>query len=603
MARRHNLDDPNEAYQSFVIDTVASHPRHRGNINAVDPYDVAIVKLFGQLDVEPGEEQTRIISINRDNNLPRKSERGLTILGWGLTTPPESEDDDFFPPSIPGETVDNSISATLQEATVFYIPNDVCQAITETYQDTTFDYRELVADSTLCAANFVDRSDACQGDSGSPILQQTSPDEDFEVVGVTAAGFGCAHKSLPAFYVRTSNIQDWIDEQVCRLSEHPPDDGFSCDRFKLDYRMNSNDEAEALLCLSVPITSNYLESASRTSDCTTTDQAGDDRWVTLRLEFWLDQHPNQQGWVLQSDSFVFDNDGNIEERRQTLIQRPIFAYADREPNSRITEYLQVTNNDRFILTILDSEGNGQLSPTNPISRSLPPVAPAMFFVDQGSEPPEKVKLQLDEEWSQYRQQYRFTVGNPSDIAKMQPKGQSEDPCDFISLVLTVKISWLGQASPEGTGLVLETEHAENPRRFGMIHAIYAGSYSDGDSLLQQGHVIEKLPLRIPANELSSSSLKKKYRLTIFDDEASTDIKYQAWLGGETSGRLVASGRQFYLEDISIFELTENDLDLLLETQEFEDCWWASSSEATPGFSFWKLTAIILSLVLMILTIP
>ena len=66
-------------------------------------------------------------------------------------------------------------------------------------------------------------------DSGAPvIIAGRTPEEDL-LVGLGSSGVGCADPVFPAIQARvgTEFTNQWIREQVCRLSVDPPDD-FHC---------------------------------------------------------------------------------------------------------------------------------------------------------------------------------------------------------------------------------------------------------------------------------------------------------------------------------------------------------------------------------------
>ena len=205
-----------------------SHPRylphefHQGSSSSeyvdVDPYDVALLALNRPLPSGTSfeeEEQFRdgLVKLNTDKAIPF-DRQGLTIVGWGITNAGRR-------PRIP--------SPILQETVLFHIPNLECRQLSYTSaRGTLISYDEEIIAVSLCAFDYESpQSDACSGDSGSPLMiqQGSVTNEDVEEptkwiqVGVHSSNYGCMHPSLPSLNVRISEIQPWIHDTVCRLTD------------------------------------------------------------------------------------------------------------------------------------------------------------------------------------------------------------------------------------------------------------------------------------------------------------------------------------------------------------------------------------------------
>lgn len=62
----------------------------------------------------------------------------------------------------------------------------------------------------ICAGLEDGGKDACQGDSGSPLLIDDAATGRAQVIGIVSAGIGCARPKLPGIYTRVSSYHGWI---------------------------------------------------------------------------------------------------------------------------------------------------------------------------------------------------------------------------------------------------------------------------------------------------------------------------------------------------------------------------------------------------------
>ena len=148
--------------------------------------DAMLIKLQTSSSLTP-------VPINRDPDMPVTGTL-LTVMGFGDT-------------SFNGE-----LSPNLLQATVSVYDFDQCTQVYATESVV------LDRDAQFCALDDTGLgADACQGDSGSPII-----DERGVQMGIVSFGLGCGQVGIPATYTRISTYIDWIDEQVCLLSSNPP---------------------------------------------------------------------------------------------------------------------------------------------------------------------------------------------------------------------------------------------------------------------------------------------------------------------------------------------------------------------------------------------
>jgi len=131
------------------------------------------------------------VLINAEVGIPYDNEE-LTVMGFGALS-----EGDFY-----GSTI-------LQEVTVNAVPHETCNA---QYSG------EIVEDVMLCAGIPGGGKDSCQGDSGGPIIDTSGVQ-----VGIVSWGYGCGRPEFSGVYSRISGAIDWINGQICELSDNPPE--------------------------------------------------------------------------------------------------------------------------------------------------------------------------------------------------------------------------------------------------------------------------------------------------------------------------------------------------------------------------------------------
>ncbi|KAL3938223.1 MAG: hypothetical protein SGARI_001825, partial [Bacillariaceae sp.] len=201
-----NNNDNNEeldGYEEFEVEQPL-HPHPLYNAGLSFSHDALLIKLNRQ-------STKQYIRINEDNDLPSSLSasflNSMTTVGLGYTEFGDS----------------NSVPAVLQEATLSYVPNNVCERAKD--PDAKETYQGLISDDMLCASD--DGEDACQGDSGGPLVIKRDSPKDDVLVGIVSWGFGCAHEYFPGVFSRVSYFADWIKMTICEISNNPPPE-FNC---------------------------------------------------------------------------------------------------------------------------------------------------------------------------------------------------------------------------------------------------------------------------------------------------------------------------------------------------------------------------------------
>ncbi|XP_046655025.1 trypsin alpha-3-like [Daphnia pulicaria] len=94
----------------------------------------------------------------------------------------------------------------LQQVTVQIIANSKCKS---SYGS---DARGGIVDHMLCTA--YPGKDACSGDSGGPLLVQSSPGSPWIQAGIVSGGIGCVQAKYPGVYTRVTSFTNWIGKNT-----------------------------------------------------------------------------------------------------------------------------------------------------------------------------------------------------------------------------------------------------------------------------------------------------------------------------------------------------------------------------------------------------
>jgi Trypsin len=102
----------------------------------------------------------------------------------------------------------------LQMAQLPYIPTEECK----TY------FGDKIRDGMFCAGYAEGGVDACQGDSGSGLLQKPEypSTEPYILTGIVSWGVGCSRPGYPGVYAKVSDFFDWIKTNTCNDPELDP---------------------------------------------------------------------------------------------------------------------------------------------------------------------------------------------------------------------------------------------------------------------------------------------------------------------------------------------------------------------------------------------
>merc|ERR1711874_100956 len=168
-----------QMYISAIID----HPGYDDGVPMA--YDISLLKLSTAVDFAR-HPHIRPVCLPASGTTYSVGDP-LVVTGWGNTNHGGSN------------------SPVLQEVTVNYVSNAECRA----------NYSSIgraITDDMLCAS--APSKDSCQNDSGGPLVQAMTDDNNYTQAGVVSWGEGCALPGYPGVYARVTSVLD--QHQHCR---------------------------------------------------------------------------------------------------------------------------------------------------------------------------------------------------------------------------------------------------------------------------------------------------------------------------------------------------------------------------------------------------
>ena len=148
----------------------------------VSSNDIALLRLTTSTENITTVDRASVTSTNTAVSF----ESETTLLGWGLTTLSEPDDE-----------ATGNLSNILQQVNLPLQTDTGCEANTVSIFD---------ASTMICAGDDDGGEGACNGDSGGPLLLSSG-----EQVGIVSWGSGCASAGNPSVFTRLAVYDDWIE--------------------------------------------------------------------------------------------------------------------------------------------------------------------------------------------------------------------------------------------------------------------------------------------------------------------------------------------------------------------------------------------------------
>jgi len=308
-----NGDGGGYTVENMLFEKLILHPDYTGFSPSEGgrlslQHDVMLVKLYGSSDQPMVRLHNPFEEGRYEGNTELVDGEELVVVGWGDTDPDPGED--YV-----------SLSMLLQAATVFYVPNDVCEESKgySTIQTSTseteqyFEYVGTISKDMICAAG--GNADACQGDSGGGLFRLGEDYDGLEdvQVGIVSWGLQCGDEDFPGVYSRVSEHYDWIREHVCNLSDKPP---------------------------------RYFNCPAKPQSIGNPNSP----FVDINVVIRFDDYRTETGWLLESMPDFRD-----------VVFRPFGTYKSRntvDENNSISQPVSLQSDRWYLLTIMDEFADG-----------------------------------------------------------------------------------------------------------------------------------------------------------------------------------------------------------------------------------------------------
>ncbi|KAM7154558.1 transmembrane protease serine 11B-like isoform 1-T2 [Molossus nigricans] len=170
----------NKPYMTRKVQNIISHENFS---SAGIQNDIALVQLAKEVSFS---KHVRRICLP-EAKMKLSENDSVVVTGWGALY------------------MNGPLPNILQEAFVKIIDNKVCNA--------PHVLSGWVTDKMLCAGFMSGKADACQNDSGGPLVYPDSRNI-WHLVGIVSWGDGCAQKNKPGVYTRVTAYRDWITSKT-----------------------------------------------------------------------------------------------------------------------------------------------------------------------------------------------------------------------------------------------------------------------------------------------------------------------------------------------------------------------------------------------------
>jgi secreted trypsin-like serine protease len=177
--------------ERIALKRIVVHPQFKNDNYNPPENDIALIQL-----ARPATQG--ILRMSNAYNPASFADNAAVVMGWGTTS-----------------TYQDNYPLMLQQTTVPITSTALCNGV--------YAYNGKITDSMVCAGFPQGGTDACTGDSGSPLVVQTSADNGniWQQVGIVSYGEGCAQSNRYGVYTRVSSFENFIQSNICNVDNTP----------------------------------------------------------------------------------------------------------------------------------------------------------------------------------------------------------------------------------------------------------------------------------------------------------------------------------------------------------------------------------------------
>jgi len=194
------------------------HPDFK-NIGEYSRYDYSILELVEPIYFKP---EAKAVFLPKKGQEFNKDDKFL-VSGWGAL---ESQGHWWG-------------SSKLMSVTVPWVSDQDCKAAyaEPKVQPDGTSIKYEIDESMICAGDItVGKIDACNGDSGGPMVWLDPATGQVQIIGLTSFGFLCAQANAPGVYAKLTTVMDWIKDIIGECNAETCEAGNCMTKEKVHWR-------------------------------------------------------------------------------------------------------------------------------------------------------------------------------------------------------------------------------------------------------------------------------------------------------------------------------------------------------------------------------